>query len=163
VSWPKTGLLSTSWLNTTGAEGLQADLIYLEAEDVLGLYSEIFGCSIEEASDQLRNRDALESSVTRPRTYAHYQNADIAMQAAVLAHGIAETQPFIEGNKRTALAAMITFLMINGFVVNASQEELAAWIIGLSKGLDADGLVRLLRPRLTPGEIGGWAEGDRVE
>jgi prophage maintenance system killer protein len=28
----------------------------------------------------------------------------------VLAHGIAETQPFVDGNKRTALVAMLTFL-----------------------------------------------------
>lgn len=39
------------------------------------------------------------------------------MQAAVLAHGIAEGQSFLDGNKRLALVAMLTFLEVNGFSV----------------------------------------------
>jgi hypothetical protein len=42
---------------------------------------------------------------------AHYEQADLALQAAVLAHGIAETQPFIDAN--TPLVAMLTFLEVN--------------------------------------------------
>jgi death-on-curing protein len=56
---------------------------------------------------------ALAGAIARPGTYAHYENADLALQA-VLAHGIAEGQHFIDGNKRTALVAMLTFLEING-------------------------------------------------
>jgi death-on-curing protein len=70
------------------------------------------------------------------------------LQAAVLAVGIAETQPFVEGNKRTALAALLTFIAINGFDLNASQQERADWIIRLSSGLDADGLAALIRQAL---------------
>jgi death-on-curing protein len=80
--------------------------------------------------------------------YAHYESADFAMQAAVLTVGIAETQPFVEGNKRTALAAMLTFIAINGFELLASQEERARWIIRLSADLDADGLATLIRQSL---------------
>lgn len=80
--------------------------------------------------------------------YAHYQSADFAMQAAVLAAGIAETQPFVEGNKRGALAAMLTFVAINGFELSASQEQLADWIIRLSESLDADGVAALIRNSL---------------
>ena len=103
-----------------------------------------------EARDQLRSPKGMEGVLARPLNYAHYQSADFAMQAAVLAHGIAETQPFVEGNKRTALASMLTFLAINGFELNASQEERAAWIIRLSAELDADGLAQLIRGRLVP-------------
>jgi death-on-curing protein len=80
--------------------------------------------------------------------YAHYQSADFALQAAVLASGIAETQPFVEGNKRAALATMLTFIAINGFELSASQEQLADWIIRLSESLDADGLAALIRNSL---------------
>ena len=80
--------------------------------------------------------------------YAHYESADFAMQAAVLASGIAETQPFVEGNKRAALAAMLTFIAINGFGLSASQEQLADWIISLSESLDANGLAALIRDSL---------------
>lgn len=82
--------------------------------------------------------------------YAHYQAADFAMQAAVLTVGIAETQPFVEGNKRTALAAMLTFVAVNGFELSASQEQLAEWIIRLSQELNAEGLATLLRGALMP-------------
>ena len=38
------------------------------------------------ASDQLRDPAGLESALARPAMYAHYQEADLAMQAAILAH-----------------------------------------------------------------------------
>ncbi len=81
-------------------------------------------------------------------TYAHYQDADLAMQAAVLAHGIAETQPFVEGNKRTALASMLTFILVNGYELTTSQEELARWIIRLSEGLGPADLAPRIRAAL---------------
>lgn len=84
----------------------------------------------------------------RPRTHAHYQSADIASQAAALAHGIAETQPFIEGNKRTALAALVTFLAVNGYELLASQEERADWILRLSAGMSIDALAGAIRRAL---------------
>lgn len=56
------------------------------------------------------------------RNYAHYESAD---QAVALAHGIAEGQQFIDGNKRTALVAMLTFLEVNGIGIEASERQLA--------------------------------------
>jgi death-on-curing protein len=103
-----------------------------------------------EARDQLRSLDGLEGALARPLNHAHYKAADLALQAAVLAAGIAETQPFVEGNKRTALAAMLTFIAINGYELRASQEQLADWIIRLSAGLDEDGLAALIREALLP-------------
>ena len=84
----------------------------------------------------------------RPKTRAHYADADIAEQAAVLADGIAETQPFVEGNKRTALAALLTFIAVNGYELLASQTERADWILRLSAGLSVDGLAALIRRAL---------------
>lgn len=81
-------------------------------------------------------------------TYAHYEDADIAMQAAALAHGISETQPFVEGNKRAALAAMLTFVRVNGYQLTATQEELAGWIIRLSEGLAPTDLAERIRSEL---------------
>jgi death-on-curing protein len=124
------------------------DLLYLEVEDVLGLYAEIFRCSVDEARAQLRNAPGLEGALTRPKTRAHYEQADIASQAAALAHGIAETQPFIDGNKRTALAAILTFIAVNGYELRTSQEERADWILRLSAGMDIDGLADAIRQDL---------------
>jgi len=84
----------------------------------------------------------------RPKTRSHYADADIAEQAAALADGIAETQPFVEGNKRTALAALLTFIAVNGYELLASQTERADWILRLSAGLSVDGLAELIRRAL---------------
>ena len=135
-----------SVLSDSGAE----TFVYREAEDILGLYADLFGCSIRVARDQVRDWNALESAAFRPLNYAVYEGADLALQAAVLAHGIAEGQPFVEGNKRTASIAMLDFLMLNGHSVSASQEERASWIIELSAELTAEGLATRIRARLIP-------------
>jgi death-on-curing protein len=128
----------------------EIELIYLTPDDVLGLHGLIIGATATEAADQLRNREGLESALARPVAYAHYENADLALQAAVLAHGIAEGQQFIDGNKRTALVAMLTFLEINGMEVNASDPELADWIISFSAGATPEEVARLIRSAAIP-------------
>ena len=136
----------------------ESSLLYLEAEDVLGLYAEIFQLSMEEAQDRLRNEDGLRAALNRPKTFSHYEAADIALQAAVLAHGIAEGQHFLEGNKRTALVALRTFLAINGYDVDASQRERADWIVSLSQGATVQQLAARIRAALV--EQGPAAEDD---
>jgi death-on-curing protein len=130
------------------------DVLYLEIEDILGLYADLFGCTDQEAADQLRSQSGLESVLDRPRTYAYYQHADLSLQAAVLAHGIAEGQYFIEGNKRVALESMRTFLLINGYQLTASQEDRAAWILDLSEGGTAEELGERIRAALMPSGLG---------
>ena len=63
----------------------------------------------------------------------------------VLAHGIAEGQVFLDGNKRTALLAMLTFLRVNGVVVTATDDELADWILDLSRGDSVEMLAARIR------------------
>ncbi|MGN6373184.1 MAG: type II toxin-antitoxin system death-on-curing family toxin [Solirubrobacteraceae bacterium] len=92
----------------------------------------------------MRNRAGLESAIARPETYAHYQEADLALQATVLAHGIAEGQQFIDGNKRTALIAMLAFLEINGWGLEASDPELADWILSFSRGATPEDVAELV-------------------
>jgi hypothetical protein len=68
-------------------------VVYLGIEDVLEIYGAIIDATAAHAADHLRSRDALEGALGRPWSYAHYVQADVALQASVLAHGIAETQP----------------------------------------------------------------------
>ena len=124
--------------------------VYLTLDDVLGLHGLIIGATVDEAADQLRNRDGLESTLARPAAYAHYESADLALQAAVLAHGIAEGQQFIDGNKRTALVAMLTFLEINGTGIKASDQELADWIISFSVGATPEDVAEFIRSAANP-------------
>lgn len=122
--------------------------VYIEFADALEFYAAIIGGTVGQAADQLRDQAGLESALGRPRNYAHYQEADLALQAAALAHGIAESQAFIDGNKRLALVSMLTFLEVNGYQVTATDPELADWIIGLSAGTSPEQLGDLIRLRL---------------
>jgi death-on-curing family protein len=124
------------------------EFIYLTLEDALELYAAIIDGTPEEAVALLRSCSAFEGALARPASYAHYQNADLALQAAVLAHGIAESQAFLDGNKRLALVAMLTFLEANGYRVEATDPELAGWIIDLSATLMPEQLADAIRPRL---------------
>ncbi len=126
------------------------ELVYLTFEDALELYAAIVGGTTARAVAALRGRSSLEGALARPASYAHYRGADLALQAAVLAHGIAEGQPFLDGNKRLALVAMLTFLEANGYLINATDPELADWIIELSGDLTADQLAERIGQRLIP-------------
>ena len=126
------------------------ELIYLALEDALDLYAAIIDGTAEQAAALLRSRSALEGALARPASYARYQSADLALQAAVLAHGLAESQAFMDGNKRLALVAMFTFLEANGYRVEATDPELADWIIDLSANLTPEQLAEAVRPRLLP-------------
>jgi prophage maintenance system killer protein len=53
-----------------------------------------------------------------------YAGADVPLPAAVLAHGIAESQVVVDGNKRTALIALLTFVDINGWMLDTDDVAL---------------------------------------
>jgi death-on-curing protein len=131
-----------------GPEGVEP--VYLQLEDILEFYAAIIGGTAAQAADHLRDRAGLESALGRPARYAHYESADLVLQAAVLVHGIAEGQPFIDGNKRTALVAMLTFLEVNGVPVEASDPELADWVLSLSAGAKPERLAARVREAMRP-------------
>lgn len=123
----------------------EGESVHLALQDVLELHALILGTTADVAVDRLRDRAGLEGALARPETYARYQDADLGLQAAVLAHGIAEGQPFIDANKRTALIAMLTFLEINGWQVRATDPEMAEWIISFSSAATAEQVAELVR------------------
>ena len=66
------------------------NVVYLDVDDALEIFGAIIGATATQAADQLRDRAALAGALARPINYAQYENADLALQAATLAHGIAE-------------------------------------------------------------------------
>lgn len=66
-------------------------------------------------SQGIRAQNELESALARPQMAAYYEGADIIRQATVLAIGISQNQPFVDGNKRTAFAVTDAFLRLNGY------------------------------------------------
>ncbi len=79
----------------------------------------------------LRDPGLLDSALARPLNRSGYGDPDTAELAALYAIAIAKNHPFIDGNKRTAFAAMYTFLAINGTRLTADADETYAFIAGL--------------------------------
>jgi len=76
----------------------------------------------------IRDLGLLEAALYRPQT-GYY--ADLIEEAAALWESMAQNHPFADGNKRTAFAAVYTFLAINGAGLAAGPDEIYAFIIGL--------------------------------
>lgn len=73
----------------------------------------------------------------------------MAQLAAAYAFGIARNHPFIDGNKRTALVAIVTFLGLNGFDFLVPEAEAVSAILGLAADeISEDGLARWIRDNL---------------
>ena len=86
---------------------------YLTITDILGLH-EFIMAKTGYLPAPLRDEEGLESAAMRAQTAAYYEDADLIRQAAILAIGISQAQAFVDGNKRTALIAIDTFLEENG-------------------------------------------------
>ena len=86
-------------------------------------------------SDGVRDLGLLESALARPRNIAAYEpEADVTRLGAAYAFGIAKNHPFVDGNKRTALVACRTFLMLNGYQLNATPAEKYLTFLSLAEG-----------------------------
>ncbi len=83
----------------------------------------------------IRDEGLLESALGRPQNLFAYEGVtDIARLAAAYGFGVAKNHPFIDGNKRTAFVAMELFLMDNGHVLTASDEESLLTMLRLAAG-----------------------------
>lgn len=107
---------------------------FLTIESVLKIHSrtiERFGGAVG-----IRNQEGLESAVSQPQ--ATFENAFLhknifEMAAAYIFH-ISQNHLFIDGNKRTALAAGLSFLMINGYEIVAKNDHLYKAMMEVASG-----------------------------
>jgi len=133
----------------TGAKEPPA-YIYLGWEEALALFAEIKGVPIEAAGHELRDEGLLRSAMARPQHAAQYADADLAEQAATLLWGIAENQPFVDGNKRVALVVTLTFLELNGYRIELSEDERVELMFEIAEGLGVGEVASRLRSKLRP-------------
>lgn len=87
-------------------------------------------------SSGVRDENLLASAVNTP--FQTFMGNDlypsIYDKAAQLCYGIANNHPFTDGNKRTALHSMYVYLIINGFDITATQQEVENLIINVAAG-----------------------------
>ena len=108
--------------------------IQFTIQDIYELHNQL-----EEAfilSSGVRDENLLASAVNTP--FQTFMGNDlypsIYDKAAQLCYGIANNHPFTDGNKRTALHSMYVYLIINGFDITATQQEVENLIINVAAG-----------------------------
>jgi len=105
---------------------------YLTVAEVVEIHTQMMD-AMGWAVAPLRSEPLLESAVMKAQTAAYYGEADLAMQAALLAVGISQNQPFLDGNKRTAYVSVITFLAINRQLLNAKNTDIADQLMSVAE------------------------------
>lgn len=97
-------------------------------EDQVRRYGGIYG---------VRDLTLLNSAVYAPQASfeGKYLHASVPEMAAAYAFSICQNHALIDGNKRTALAAALVFLDLNGYDVNCSEDELYETMMAAASGL----------------------------
>jgi death-on-curing protein len=101
--------------------------VLLILEDQIRNYGGIYG---------IRDRNLLSSAIYMPESSfdGKYLHETVPAMAAAYAFHICQNHPFIDGNKRAALASSLVFLDINGYELNCKNETLFNEIMNVAKG-----------------------------
>ncbi|MBQ9596146.1 MAG: type II toxin-antitoxin system death-on-curing family toxin [Synergistaceae bacterium] len=125
---------------------LETEVKVLTIEQVIGLHSEIV--SESGGSDGIRDMGLLDSAVNAPfQSFGGYDvYPTIYEKAARLGFGLAQNHAFIDGNKRIAAHALLSFLSINGIEIDCTEFELFSVFYKLaSSEITFEDLVKWLR------------------
>ena len=94
----------------------------------------------------IRDMGMLESALGRPQNKFAYGETDLVVLAAAYGFGVARNHPFIDGNKRTSLLVIYTFLGINDVDFIVPEAEFATIILDLAAGeVSEESLARWIR------------------
>ncbi|CAN7433250.1 type II toxin-antitoxin system death-on-curing family toxin [Mesorhizobium amorphae] len=94
----------------------------------------------------LRDENALESALARAENKANYGDPSIEDLAAAYIFGIARNHAFVDGNKRTAIVAAGTFLIVNEYVLTTDNGTLYEFVMAVAAGeIDEAGAAAFFR------------------
>ena len=83
----------------------------------------------------LRDEHALESALARaPQRYAYETGADLAELAAAYGFGLSTDHPFNDGNTRIAFVTMAVFAELNGYRLEAPEEDVVGMMVAMAFG-----------------------------
>ena len=125
--------------------------IQFTIQDIYELHKQLENAFI--LSSGVRDENLLASAVNTP--FQTFMGNDLYPslydKAAQLCYGIANNHPFTDGNKRTALHSMYVYLIINGFDITATQQDVENMIIDVAAG------------NMTNTELVQWLQKNTVE
>ena len=125
--------------------------IQFTLQDIYELHAQLESAFV--LSPGVRDENLLASAVYTP--FQTFMGNDLYPslydKAAQLCYGIANNHPFTDGNKRTALHSMYVYLIINGFDITATHQDVENKIIDVAAG------------NMTNTELGQWLQKNTVE
>ena len=99
----------------------------------------------------VRDLNAMQSALARPRHLAAHGSPDAASLAAAYAYGLLRNHPFSDGNKRTGYTLALVFLLDNGFSFTGSDIESIETMLAVAAGTTSeDDLAVWFRAGLRP-------------
>jgi len=124
---------------------------YLTLGEVLELYRQIMDLTGGRVG--VRDIAGLESAIAQPRqTFGGRElYPSLAEKAGALGHSLVQNHPFVDGNKRTAHAAIEVFLLLNGHEVVASIDEQERVMLDVASGkMDRAEFIRWVSSHVAP-------------
>jgi death-on-curing protein len=122
---------------------LDIGLVLMTCRDQLG---------VDDVFDYVRDLGLLESAINRPVNAFYYgRYNDIPAIAAIYAFGICQNHAFVDGNKRTALAASEAFLQLNDYELNVTNREAVQIFLLLADG------------KINESELVNWFRNNSIE
>jgi death-on-curing protein len=124
---------------------------YLTLGEVVALHRRLIATT--GGTSGIRDLGGLESALAQPR--ASFGGDDlypgVIEKAAALGFSLVMGHPFMDGNKRTGHAAMETFLVLNGYELNAPVDEQERVMLELAAGeLSRDNFLSWVRRHAVP-------------
>jgi death-on-curing protein len=119
---------------------------YLTAEQILFIHARL----VDETggSHGVRDLSMLLSAIGRPQATFGSQDLypDLFHKAAALMDSLIRNHPFLDGNKRTGIAAAGIFFQMNGYQFHVSNKKLVTFTLEVAES------------RYTLGEIASWLQ-----
>ena len=108
--------------------------VFLDLEEVLALHDDQvrrYG-----GTPGIRDLGLLSSALgTASASFGgEFLHASLNEMAAAYLFHVCRNHPFLDGNKRTALAAALIFLWMNGVEIEAEEDELTELVLGVAEG-----------------------------
>ncbi len=82
----------------------------------------------------LLDEGLVDAALASPKNHFVYGRADILRLAAAYAFALTQNHPFTDGNKRVALTVAGVFMELNGFRLEATEQDAAHATRALSSG-----------------------------
>jgi len=107
---------------------------FLTLDEVFALHADQLGRYGGECG--LLSAGLLSSALAMPRATfdSEFLHPTLPEMAAAYLFHICQNHPFLDGNKRTALAACLAFLWLNDREIVADADELTELVLGVARG-----------------------------